>query len=290
MRIARFSHNGEVSYGLVLPADSGGAQGAGQAAGAGPANGSAPGPAQADDSQLMIAQLAGHPFGGRTEDIKLTGIRFPLADVRLLAPMLPSKVICIGKNYADHAREMGGEPPAEPVIFLKPSTSVCGPGDPIFRPTAISERTDYEGELAVVIGRLCSQVPAELAASVIFGYTCANDVTARDLQARDGQWTRAKGFDTFCPIGPWIETDVDPADLALTTELNGEVRQSSRTSLLLHDVPALVAFVSQVMTLLPGDVLLTGTPAGIGPMSKGDQVRVTIEGIGSLVNPVTDRD
>lgn len=291
MRIARFSHNGEVSYGLVLPADSGGAERAGQAGGAGPANGSAaPGPAQADDSQLMIAQLAGHPFGSRTEDIKLTGIRFPLADVRLLAPMLPSKVICIGKNYADHAREMGGEPPAEPVIFLKPSTSVCGPGDPIFRPTAISERTDYEGELAVVIGRLCSQVPAELAASVIFGYTCANDVTARDLQARDGQWTRAKGFDTFCPIGPWIETDLDPADLALTTELNGEIRQSSRTSLLLHDVPALVAFVSQVMTLLPGDVLLTGTPAGIGPMGKGDQVRVTIEGIGSLVNPVTDRD
>ncbi len=291
MRIARFSHNGEVSYGLVLPADSDGTERAGQAAGAGPANGSAaPGSPPAGDSQLMIAQLAGHPFGGSTEDIKLTGLRFPLADVRLLAPMLPSKVICIGKNYADHAREMGGEPPSEPVIFLKPSTSVCGPGDPIFRPAAISERTDYEGELAVVIGRLCSQVPAELAASVIFGYTCANDVTARDLQARDGQWTRAKGFDTFCPLGPWIETDVDPADLALTTELNGEVKQNSRTSLLLHDVPALVAFVSQVMTLLPGDVLLTGTPAGIGPMGKGDQVRVTIEGIGSLTNPVTDRD
>jgi 2-keto-4-pentenoate hydratase/2-oxohepta-3-ene-1,7-dioic acid hydratase in catechol pathway len=292
MRIARFSHNGEVSYGLVLPADSGGAERAGHAAGAGPANGSssAHGATQAADSDLMIAQLAGHPFGGSAEDIKLTGLRFPLADVRLLAPILPSKVICIGKNYADHAREMGGEPPAEPVIFLKPSTSVCGPGDPIFRPSAISERTDYEGELAVVIGRLCSQVPADLAASVIFGYTCANDVTARDLQARDGQWTRAKGFDTFCPLGPWIETDVDAADLALTTELNGEVRQSSRTSMLLHGIPALLEFVSQVMTLLPGDVLLTGTPAGIGPMAKGDQVRVTIEGIGSLANPVTDRD
>ena len=291
MRIARFSHNGEVSYGLVLPGDSDGAEPAGLAAGAGPQNGaSAHGSPQAGDSRLMIAQLAGHPFGGNKEDIKLTGVRFPLADVRLLAPMLPSKVICIGKNYADHAREMGGEPPPEPVVFLKPSTSVCGPGDPIFRPAAISERTDYEGELAVVIGRLCSQVPAELAASVIFGYTCANDVTARDLQARDGQWTRAKGFDTFCPLGPWIETDLDPADLALTTELNGEVKQSSRTSLLLHGVAALVAFVSQVMTLLPGDVLLTGTPAGIGPMDKGDQVRVTIEGIGSLTNPVTDRD
>ncbi|HEX9066267.1 MAG TPA: fumarylacetoacetate hydrolase family protein [Streptosporangiaceae bacterium] len=289
MRIARFSHNGEVSYGLVL---------SGQAAAgdAGPANGTPvgmsaePGQATGDDGQLMIAQLAGHPFGGRPDDIKLTGIRFPLEQVRLLAPMLPSKVICIGKNYADHAREMGGEPPAEPVIFLKPSTAVCGPGDPIFRPAGISARVDYEGELAVVIGRLCNQVPAELAASVIFGYTCANDVTARDLQSRDGQWTRAKGFDTFCPLGPWIETDVDPSDLALTTELNGTVRQSSRTSLLLHDVPALVAFVSQVMTLLPGDVLLTGTPAGIGPMDKGDQVTVTIEGIGSLTNPVTDRD
>jgi 2-keto-4-pentenoate hydratase/2-oxohepta-3-ene-1,7-dioic acid hydratase in catechol pathway len=185
---------------------------------------------------------------------------------------------------------MGGEPPPEPIIFLKPSTAVCGPGDPIFRPTAISERVDFEGELAVVIGRLCNQVPAEMAASVIFGYTCANDVTARDLQARDGQWTRAKGFDTFCPLGPWVETDVDPSDLALTTELNSEVKQSSRTSLLLHGVPALIAHISQVMTLLPGDVLLTGTPAGVGPMDKGDQVRVTIEGIGSLTNPVTDRD
>ncbi len=292
MRIARFSHNGEVSYGLVLPGDTDGGQRPGQVASAGPANGSpsAHSSPAGDDSQLMIAQLAGHPFGGRPEDIKLTGFRFPLADVRLLAPMLPSKVICIGKNYADHAREMGDEPPPEPVIFLKPSTSVCGPGDPIFRPTAITDRVDYEGELAVVIGRLCNQVPAEQAGSVIFGYTCANDVTARDLQARDGQWTRAKGFDTFCPLGPWIETDLDPGDLALTTELNGEVRQSSRTSLLLHGVPALIAYVSQVMTLLPGDVLLTGTPAGIGPMDKGDQVRVTIEGIGSLTNPVTDRD
>lgn len=292
MRIARFSHNGEVSYGLVLPAEVEGRQRPGGASVPGPANGSssARGAAQADGSELMIAQLAGHPFGGRPEDIKLTGIRFALSDVRLLAPMLPSKVICIGKNYADHAREMGGEAPPEPIIFLKPSTAVCGAGDPIFRPVPISERVDYEGELAVVIGRLCSQVPAELASSVIFGYTCANDVTARDLQARDGQWTRAKGFDTFCPLGPWIETDLDPSDLELTTELNGEVRQSSRTSLLLHDVPALIAYISQVMTLLPGDVVLTGTPAGIGPMDKGDQVTVTIEGIGSLTNPVTDRD
>ena len=291
MRIARFSHNGEVSYGLVLGADSRAGDEPGTANGSASAgNGEHPGVSADGDGPLMVAQLAGHPFGGRAEDIKLTGVRFPLADVRLLAPILPSKVVCIGKNYADHAREMGGEPPDEPVIFLKPSTAVCGPGDPIQRPTLLSERVDFEGELAVVIGRLCRQVPADRAAEVIFGYTCANDVTARDLQARDGQWTRAKGFDTFCPLGPWIETDVDPADLELSTVLNGDVKQHSRTSLLLHGVHALVMFVSQVMTLLPGDVLLTGTPAGIGPMDKGDQVSVTIEGIGTLSNPVTDRD
>jgi 2-keto-4-pentenoate hydratase/2-oxohepta-3-ene-1,7-dioic acid hydratase in catechol pathway len=238
----------------------------------------------------MVAQLAGHPFGGRAEDIKLTGIRFPLTDIRLLAPILPSKVVCVGKNYADHAREMGGEPPEEPVIFLKPSTAVSGPRDPILRPARLSDRVDYEGELAVVIGRLCQQVTADRVAECIFGYTCGNDVTARDLQARDGQWTRAKGFDTFCPIGPWIETDADPGDLQITTRLNGEIKQNSRTSLLIHDVQSLVMFVSQVMTLLPGDVLLTGTPAGVGPMDKGDEVSVTIEGIGTLSNPVADRD
>lgn len=281
MRIARFAHDGDVSYGLVLPAD-------GPAA-ADEANAADDASSGHEADRLVVAQLAGHPFGGK-EDIKLTGVRFALGDVRLLAPILPSKVICIGKNYADHAREMGGEPPDEPVIFLKPSTAVCGPGDPILRPIRLSERVDYEGELAVVIGRLCREVPAERVAEVIFGYTCANDVTARDLQAKDGQWTRAKGFDSFCPLGPWIETAVDPADLALTTRLNGEVKQDSRTSALLHDVQALIMFVSQVMTLLPGDVLLTGTPAGIGPMEKGDEVSVRIEGIGTLRNPVTDRD
>ncbi len=310
MRIARFAHGSEVSYGLVIGADAEagvtaqgpangqavapGTAGAGGAAGGvgtgGGAGTGGAGGAGDDSGGLMIAQIAGHPFGGSADDIKLTGTRFAVQDVRLLAPILPSKVVCIGKNYADHAREMGGEPPAEPVIFLKPSTSVIGPGDPILRPTRLSERIDYEGELAVVIGRVCREVPADRVPEVIFGYTCANDVTARDLQARDGQWTRAKGFDTFCPLGPWIETDLDPADVALTTRLNGEVKQDSRTSLLLHGVAALVAYVSQVMTLLPGDVLLTGTPAGIGPMSKGDEVSVTVAGIGSLTNPVSDRD
>jgi len=300
MRIARFSRSGEVSYGLVLGPDrpageaGGPADGTGTASGTGSANGSGVNGSPVNEGpaadQLMVAQLAGHPFGGRAEDIKLTGIRYPLASVRLLAPILPSKVICVGKNYADHAAEMGTEPPEEPVIFLKPSTAVSGPGDSIVRPTDLSERVDYEGELAVVIGRLCRQVPAGRVPEVIFGYTCANDVTARDLQARDGQWTRAKGFDTFCPLGPWMETDVDPADLELSTSLNGEVKQHSRTSLMLHGVVELIMAVSQVMTLLPGDVLLTGTPAGVGPMGKGDQVSVTIEGIGTLTNPVTDRD
>lgn len=284
MRIARFSHDGQVSYGLVLPTEPLAAEGAGGA------NGSAEDLPGHEDDEMIVAQIAGHPFGGTEADIKLTGARFDVGEVRLLAPILPSKVICIGKNYADHAREMGGEAPAEPVIFLKPSTSVCGPGDPIRRPVRLSGRCDFEGELAVVISRLCRDVPPDRAAEVIFGYTCANDVTARDLQAADGQWARAKGFDTFCPLGPWIETAADPADLALTTRLNGEVKQESRTSLLLHDVPALITYVSQVMTLLPGDVLLTGTPAGVGPMEFGDQVAVTIEGIGTLRNVVADRD
>jgi 2-keto-4-pentenoate hydratase/2-oxohepta-3-ene-1,7-dioic acid hydratase in catechol pathway len=199
-------------------------------------------------------------------------------------------VIAIGKNYADHVAEMGGEKPPEPVLFLKPSTAVIGPREPIVYPAQLSERVDFEGELAVVIGRLCRQVPPSRVPEVIFGYTCSNDVTARDLQARDGQWARAKGFDTFCPLGPWIDTDADPADLELTTVVNGEIRQSSRTSLLMHNVAALVAYVSAVMTLLPGDVLLTGTPAGVGPLKDGDEVSVTIEGIGTLTNEVVTRD
>jgi 2-keto-4-pentenoate hydratase/2-oxohepta-3-ene-1,7-dioic acid hydratase in catechol pathway len=266
MRIARFAFGGEVRYGVVdsEPAGGGGTS-----------------------DELQVAELAGHPFGA-ADSIRFTGARYPLPDLRLLAPVLPSKVVAIGKNYAAHAREMGGEPPAEPVIFLKPSTSVAGPGDPIVRPVKLADRVDYEGELALVIGRPCRDVPPERAAEYIFGYTCANDVTARNLQARDGQWARAKGFDTFCPLGPWIETDLDPSDLELTTTVNDAVRQRSRTSLLLHDVPALVSYVSAVMTMLPGDVLLTGTPDGIGPIERGDQVAVTIEGIGTLSNRVVD--
>jgi 2-keto-4-pentenoate hydratase/2-oxohepta-3-ene-1,7-dioic acid hydratase in catechol pathway len=272
VRIARFAHGGDVGYGIVEDVQQDGA--AGTLTGA-------------DADGLAVAELLGHPFGIGDEAIRLTGSRYPLADVRLLAPVLPSKVVAIGKNYADHAREMGGEPPDDPVIFLKPSTAVVGQRDPIVYPTELSERVDFEGELAVVIGRLCRHVPPERVGEVIFGYTCANDVTARDLQARDGQWARAKGFDTFCPLGPWIETDIDPADLELTTIVNGEIRQNSRTSLLLHNVTALISYVTAVMTLLPGDVLLTGTPAGVGSVKEGDEVSVTIEGIGTLTNGVT---
>jgi len=278
VRIARFAKGDGVAYGVV--------EGEPESGGRPPRPG------------LTIAELHGHPFGVDPGGVRLTGNRFPLAEVRLLAPVLPSKVVAAGRNYASHAREMNGEIPAkgpmpnntEPVIFLKPSTSVTGPGDAIKYPVKITDRVDFEGELAVIIGRLCRQVPRERAEEVVFGYTCANDVTARDLQARDGQWTRAKGFDTFCPLGPWIETGTNPTDLELTTTLNGEVRQRARTSELLVDVPALIAYVSQVMTLLPGDVLLTGTPGGVGPLTDGDEVSVTIESIGTLTNRVVIGD
>lgn len=227
-----------------------------------------------------------HPLRGTYfEDAIPTGEEIPLDQVRLLAPVIPSKVVAIGKNYLEHAEEMGGEIPEEPVIFLKPSTAVSGPGDPIPYPPD-SGRVDHEGELAVVIGRLARGIRAEEAGNVILGYTCANDVTARDLQHRDGQWTRAKGFDGFCPLGPWIETQVDPIDLAIECRLNGEVRQSARTSQMAFGAATLVEFVSRVMTLLPGDVILTGTPAGVGPMRPGDRVEVEIEGIGALLNVV----
>jgi 2-keto-4-pentenoate hydratase/2-oxohepta-3-ene-1,7-dioic acid hydratase in catechol pathway len=242
---------------------------------------------EGDPGAEVLAVLDGDPL---YRPVQLTGERVPQADVRLLAPIIPrSKVIGIGRNYAEHAAELGNEVPAEPLVFLKPNTSVIGPGDGIVYPPPTSD-LNYEGELAVVIGRICRHVPKERAAEVIFGYTCANDVTARDLQKRDGQWARAKGYDTFCPLGPWIETDLDFSDLALTTTVGGEVRQSGRTSQMINDVPSLIAYVSTFMTLLPGDVLLTGTPAGVGPMQVGDEVSVTIEGLGTLTNRVIRHD
>jgi 2-keto-4-pentenoate hydratase/2-oxohepta-3-ene-1,7-dioic acid hydratase in catechol pathway len=212
-----------------------------------------------------------------------------LSDVKLLAPVIPrSKVVCIGKNYADHAVEMGSVVPTEPIIFIKPNTSVIGPNETIVWPK-MSERVDHEVELAIVIGRICKEVPAAKAKDVIYGYTIANDVTARDLQKKDGQWSRAKGFDTFCPLGPWIETEFIPGDQKITATLNGEVKQSSVLSEMIFKIPQIIEFVTNVMTLLPGDVILTGTPAGIGPMPAGASISVAIEGLGTLTNKVSPR-
>lgn len=232
---------------------------------------------ETDDA--FVAVVEGDPL---YRPVRLTGERVPLADVRLLAPVIPrSKVVGIGRNYAEHAAELGHEVPAEPLMFLKPNTSVIGPDDAVVLPEQSAE-VHHEAELAVVIGRLCKDVPAERAAEVVFGYTCADDVTARDLQRSDGQWARAKGFDTFCPLGPWVSTVLDPSDLAVACRVNGRTTQSGRTGQMIADVPALVAAVSSAFTLLPGDVILTGTPAGVGPIVAGDVVEVAIEGIGTL--------
>jgi 2-keto-4-pentenoate hydratase/2-oxohepta-3-ene-1,7-dioic acid hydratase in catechol pathway len=217
-----------------------------------------------------------------------SGEEVPLEDVRLLAPVLPSKVVCLGKNYAAHAAEFGGEVPEDPLVFLKPSTSVAGPGDPIPL-LPISNRVDYEGELAVVIGRIARNVRAEEAFRYILGYTCGNDVTLRDLQKKDEQWARAKGFDGSCPLGPWVETELDPIDVHLETRLNGEVRQSASTSDMVFGVATVIEFVTEFMTLLPGDVIMTGTPEGVGKLEPGDKVEIEIDGIGVLMNPVGGR-
>jgi 2-keto-4-pentenoate hydratase/2-oxohepta-3-ene-1,7-dioic acid hydratase in catechol pathway len=214
-----------------------------------------------------------------------TGETVALDDVHLLAPVLPSKLVCVGKNYAAHAAEFGMEVPEEPLLFLKPSTAVIGPGDPIPL-LPISRRVDYEGELAVVIGRLARDIRAEEAFRVILGYTCANDVTLRDLQKTDEQWARAKGFDGSCPLGPWIETDLDPNDAVVRTRLNGDVRQQGSSADLVFGVATLIEYVTAFMTLLPGDVLLTGTPEGVGALAAGDVVEVEVEGVGVLRNGV----
>lgn len=233
-------------------------------------------------SGLTVAEIDGHPFG----EIKFTGQRWAVADVRLLSPILPSKVVCVGRNYADHAAELGNDVPKEPLLFLKPSTSIIGPNDAIRLPPQ-SQQVEHEAELAVIIGVTgARRVDRAGAAAAIFGYTCANDVTARDLQRKDVQFTRAKSFDSFCPIGPWIVTGVDVSDVEVRCEVNDEVRQLGRTKDMVFDVPTLVSYVSHVMTLLPGDVILTGTPAGVSRMVNGDEVVVSIEGVGALSNKV----
>jgi 2-keto-4-pentenoate hydratase/2-oxohepta-3-ene-1,7-dioic acid hydratase in catechol pathway len=253
VKIARFSHGGALSFGIL------------------------------DEEEREWVVLSGDPMYSGYET---TGERVKLAEATLLAPVLPrSKVIGIGRNYHAHAAEMGSEAPAEPLMFLKPNTSVIGPDDAIVLPPQ-SAQVEHEGELAVVIGRIAKDVSADDALASVFGYTVGNDVTARDLQRSDGQWARGKGFDTFCPLGPVIETEFDGASATIETSVNGEVRQSGRIADLIHGVPELVAYASSVWTLLPGDVILTGTPAGVGPLVPGDRVDVTVSGIGTLSNPV----
>ncbi|MFF5705848.1 fumarylacetoacetate hydrolase family protein [Streptomyces sp. NPDC012794] len=271
MRIARFSIDGNVAFGAVEGSTAPGAEG-----------------------ELVLDIIKGIPFA----DFELSGTKVPLSKVRLLPPVLPNKVVAIGRNYAEHAAELGnsvfddqGRPEA-PVTFFKPSTSVVGPGDPIVYPS-FSQEVHHEAELAVVIGRMCREVPKERVKDVILGYTCANDVTARDVQQREQQWARAKGFDSACPLGPWIETGLDPAavsaGLAVQCTVNGEQRQLGSTSDMIRSVEDLIVHISEAMTLLPGDVILTGTPAGVGPLNVGDEVAVTIEGIGTLTNKVIKR-
>lgn len=209
----------------------------------------------------------------------------PLDEVRLLAPCQPGKIICVGRNYADHAREMGNEVPKVPLIFMKPSSSVINPGETILLPPQ-SKQVEHEAELVAVIGKRGRHIAADQAREIIFGYTIGNDITARDLQKSDGQWTRAKGFDTFCPFGPWIDTEFDPADALITCRVSGQPRQMGSTRDMVFNIGTLVAFVSSVMTLEPGDLIFTGTPAGIGPLLDGDDVTVEIEGLGTLTNPV----
>jgi 2-keto-4-pentenoate hydratase/2-oxohepta-3-ene-1,7-dioic acid hydratase in catechol pathway len=260
VRIARFSIDGNVAFGAV--------------------EGDRP-------DELVLDIIKGIPF----TEFELSGTKVPLSKIRLLPPVLPSKVVAFGRNYAGHARELGNVVPDAPFAFLKPSTSVIGSGDEIQHPLFSSE-LHHEAELAVVIGRMCREVPRERVKDVIFGYTCANDVTARDVQRRENQWARAKGFDTSCPLGPWVETELDVAaasDLTIQCTVNGRQRQLGRTSEMLHSIEDLIVNITEAMTLLPGDVILTGTPAGVGPLSAGDEVAVTIEGIGTLTNKVVKR-
>ena len=225
-------------------------------------------------------QFASSPFDPGTRGT-VEGDLIPWTDAELRAPVRPSKIVCIGRNYAAHAKEMGNEVPKEPLMFFKPPSSIIGRGETVILRTE-SEKVEHEGELAVVIAKRCSRVTREEALSYVLGYTCANDVTARDLQKKDGQWSRAKGFDTFCPVGPWIETDLDPSDLSIKCIVDGQVRQDGRTSMMMFDVPSLIAYVSRAFTLEPGDLILTGTPEGVGPLEPGNKVTVAIEKIGEL--------
>ncbi len=229
-----------------------------------------------------VTVMVGDPYSGM---IVGTSEKYPVDQIHLLPPCVPTKVVAVGLNYRDHAAELGMPIPEEPLIFLKPPSSVTGPGKPIKCPK-MSNQVEYEGELGVVIGQRTKKVAASSTKNYILGYTCLNDVTARDLQKKDVQFTRAKSFDTFCPIGPWIETELDPSNLRIQSRVNGQTRQDSSTSQLIHSVYDLISFISHVMTLEPGDVIATGTPKGVGPLNKGDRVEIEVEGIGVLENTV----
>lgn len=233
----------------------------------------------------LVGLLEGNIFGEFHRD----EAKLPLQKIKLLAPVTPSKIICLGRNYADHAREQNAELPAIPMLFLKPPSSVIAKGETILLPYQ-SQQVEYEGELAVVIGKHGRDIPAETARDYILGYTIANDITARDLQHKDSQWTRAKGFDTFCPLGPWIETNMDPFDTLISTHVNGVLRQMGSTKEMNFPVFQVLAYISSIMTLEPGDVILSGTPAGVGRIVDGDVVKIAIEGIGELINPVRNRE
>lgn len=253
MRIARFRAGGKTRYGIVV--------------------------------NDVVRGIRGNPFSSRSGSaLQEDGSAYGLREVRLLAPCQPTKIIALGVNYRSHAEETGIPLPTRPLIFMKPSTAVIGPEDTIKLPPSPKLRVDYEGELAVVVGKRARNVKEEDAGKYILGYTCCDDVTDRYAQRDDGQWTRAKGYDTFAPLGPWIETSLDPACLKIETRVNGEVKQSGNTADQVFSVQALVCFISGIMTLLPGDVISTGTPAGIGRLNHGDTVEVSIEGIGTLRN------
>lgn len=255
MKIARFSTDGAPRYGIV------------------------------DDDELVV--LTGDPM---YHGYDTTGERVPLKNAKILAPVIPrSKVVCVGMNYAAHAREMGHDALANPLIFLKPNTAVVGPGDPIIIPP-VEGRIVHEGELAIVIGSIAKRVKAADWRSVVFGVTIANDVSARDVMFADGQWARAKGYDSFCPLGPYIDTEIDPTNLEIETFVDGELRRKGNTADLLHKIPELIEFISDVWTLLPGDVILTGTPDGLGGFVDGQTIDITIEGLGTLSNPAKNRD
>jgi 2-keto-4-pentenoate hydratase/2-oxohepta-3-ene-1,7-dioic acid hydratase in catechol pathway len=252
MRIVRYEVNGSARWGVLGPDDT-------------------------------VYEAAGEPFGG--PEPRTGSAVGPLGDIRLLAPVTPSKIVCVGRNYADHAAELGNPVPKEPLIFLKPPSSIVGPGADVVYPE-ISGRLDPEAELVAVIGRAGRRVAPEDAMSIVAGYTCGNDVTARDIQKSDPQWTRGKGFDTFCPLGPWVDTEFDPGDVRVTCTVDGEVRQDGRTKDFIFDIPTLIAYVTAFARLEPGDVLMTGTPAGVGPVRVGNTMTVAVEGLGELSNTV----